>query len=151
VLLNYRIGDRGVIDPRPCPCGRTLPLLASFEGRRSEMIALPDGREISSLVLESMFRAELRSTLRAQIQQLGPGRLRWRVVPARSADPAALRRAFVERAARSLGPGVSLTVQFADAIATTREGKLVRAIRRDGDGAPDAGSGAADGASDAGG
>jgi phenylacetate-CoA ligase len=34
VLLNYRIGDRGTLSPQPCPCGRSLPLLASLEGRR---------------------------------------------------------------------------------------------------------------------
>lgn len=130
MLLNYRIGDRGVIDPRPCPCGRSLPLLSSFAGRRSEMLQMPDGREMSSLVMEGLFRAELRGTLRAQIEQLAPGRLRWRVVPASSADPATLRQAFVERAAQCLGPDVCLTVELTDAIAPTSEGKLVRAIVR---------------------
>jgi len=139
VLLNYRIGDRGVIDPRPCACGRSLPLLSSFAGRRSEMLQMPDGREMSSLLLEGLFRAELRGTLRAQIEQLAPGRLCWRVVPASSVDPEALRRAFLERAALCLGADVSLTVELADAIDTTSEGKLVRAIvRRNGatDGSP---------------
>jgi len=142
VLINYRIGDRGVIDERPCPCGRTLPLLASFAGRSSEAIALPDGRTLSSLVLEGLFRAELRSTLRAQIEQLAPGRLRWRIVPFRSVDADALQRAFVERAARCLGADVSLTVQIEEQIAPTTEGKLMRAVVRaqaatlDGAGAP---------------
>lgn len=130
VLLNYRIGDRGVIDERPCPCGRTLPLLASFAGRSSETIELPDGRRLSSLVLEGLFRAELRSTLRAQIEQLAPGQLCWRIVPFRSVDPEVLRRAFVERAARCLGDDVCLTVRIEEQIESTSEGKLVRAVVR---------------------
>lgn len=128
VLLNYRIGDRGVIDERPCPCGRTLPLLASFAGRASETVDLPDGRRLSSLVLEGLFRAELRQTIRAQLEQLSPGRLRWRIVPFRSVDAAMLREAFVERAARCLGSDVELDVRLEEQIAPTKEGKLVRTV-----------------------
>lgn len=130
VLLNYRVGDRGVIDQSPCPCGRTLPVLASFAGRSSEMIDLGDGRKLSSLVLEGLFRAELRRTLRAQMEQLGPGRLCWRIVPFRTVDAAELQAAFVERAARVLGADVSLTVRIEEHIAPTSEGKLVRAVVR---------------------
>ena len=97
---------------------------------KSMQMTMPDGREISSLVLEGLFRAELRGTLRAQIEQLAPGRLRWRVVPASSVDPEALRRAFRARAAQCLGPEVCLTIELAGAIETTSEGKLVRAIVR---------------------
>lgn len=128
VLLNYRIGDRGVIDERPCPCGRTLPLLASFAGRSSEVVDLGDGRKPSSLVLEGLFRAELRQTIRAQLEQLAPGRLCWRIVPFRSVDAAALQQAFVERAARCLGTDVRLDVRLEQQIAPTREGKLVRTV-----------------------
>jgi phenylacetate-CoA ligase len=130
VLLNYRIGDRGVIDERPCPCGRTLPLLASFAGRSSETIDLPDGRRLSSLVLEGLFRAELRQTIRAQLEQLSPGRLSWRIVPFRSVDATALQQAFVERAARCLGNDVRLEIRLEQQIAPTREGKLVRTVVR---------------------
>src|SRR5207247_3744739 len=28
VLLNFAVGDRGALDPTPCKCGRSLPLLA---------------------------------------------------------------------------------------------------------------------------
>ncbi|MGZ8263962.1 MAG: phenylacetate--CoA ligase family protein [Burkholderiales bacterium] len=130
VLLNYRIGDRGTLSPQPCPCGRSLPLLASLEGRRSEMIRLPDGRAISSLMLEGMFRAELRRTRQAQIEQLGPGELRWHIVPFASADREALRAAFAARAAQTLGPATTLTIEFREQIERTEQGKFVRAIVR---------------------
>jgi phenylacetate-CoA ligase len=143
VLLNYRIGDRGVIDERPCPCGRSLPLLASFAGRSSETVELPDGRRLSSLVLEGLFRTELRRTLRAQLEQLAPGELCWRIVPFQSVDAAALQQAFVERAARCLGSDVKLTVQLEERIAPTKEGKLVRTVVRAAGGSGD-GSGERD-------
>jgi len=128
VLLNYRIGDRGILAKRPCPCGRSLPLLASFEGRRSEMIQLHDGRAVSSLMLEGLFRVELRRTLQAQIEQLRPGELRWRIVPAASANRDELRKAFAARAAQTLGTETTVTIQFTDEIARTSQGKFLRAV-----------------------
>jgi phenylacetate-CoA ligase len=128
MLLNYRIGDRAVLAERSCPCGRSLPLLACFEGRRSEMVRLGDGRTVSSLTLEGLFRAELRRTVQAQVEQLAPGRLRWRVVPFASADRGELGRALVARAAQALGPGTIVTVEFTDRIASTSEGKFLRAV-----------------------
>lgn len=128
VLLNYRIGDRGVLAKQPCPCGRSLPLLESLEGRRSEMIYLPDGRAYSSLMLEGLFRAELRRTLQAQIEQLAPDKLVWHIVPFASADREELRGQFAAKAAETLGPRTTLTVQFTEEIAKTSEGKFLRAV-----------------------
>jgi phenylacetate-CoA ligase len=62
-LLNYRIGDRGALAAEPCPCGRSLPVLARLEGRRSEIIQLADGRELSSVTVEAAFSSELRRTV----------------------------------------------------------------------------------------
>jgi phenylacetate-CoA ligase len=128
VLLNYRIGDRAVLAEQPCPCGRSLPLLSSFEGRRSEMIHLLDGRAVSSLMLEGLFRVELRRTLQAQIEQLRPGELRWHIVPFASADREELRREFATRAAQTLGPGTTVTIEFTEGIARTSQGKFLRAV-----------------------
>jgi phenylacetate-CoA ligase len=42
-FLRYEIGDVAVLaDPAPCPCGVTLPKLASVEGRIPDMVVLPD-------------------------------------------------------------------------------------------------------------
>lgn len=47
-LVRYRVGDRGAFaDPAEvCMCGRTLPLIASIEGRTNDMLVTPDGRRI---------------------------------------------------------------------------------------------------------
>jgi len=39
-LIRYRMGDRGVFDPDRCPCGRSLPVLQSLEGRTSEVLTV---------------------------------------------------------------------------------------------------------------
>lgn len=49
VLLNYRIGDRGVMSDEPCPCGRSTRLLADLDGRVDESVALPDGTIIGAI------------------------------------------------------------------------------------------------------
>lgn len=128
VLLNYRIGDRGSLAREPCPCGRTLPVLARMDGRRSEIIRLADGRELSSLAVESAFSAELRRTVQAQIEQVAAGRLRWRVVPFGDTDRQALREALIARGRYALGAGTELDVEFLDQIPRTGAGKFVRVL-----------------------
>jgi phenylacetate-CoA ligase len=127
-LFNYRLGDRAAISPEPCGCGRSLPLLVQLEGRRSEIIRLADGRDLSSLAIEASFAAELRRTIQAQIEQEAPGRLRWRIVAASPADNEALRDAFVRRGRNVLGAATTLEVEFVDHIARTAAGKFNRML-----------------------
>lgn len=127
-LLNYRLGDRGAIDTRPCACGRTLPLLARMEGRRSEIIRLADGREISSIALEAAFSTELRRTVQAQIEQVAPGRLRWRVVPFDDDERAAVRDALIARGRQVLGADTLVEVELMAQIPRTSAGKFARVV-----------------------
>lgn len=127
-LFNYSLGDRAVLSTDRCPCGRTLPILARLEGRRSEMVSLADGRELSSLTIEGLFSKELRQTIQAQIEQHAPGRLHWRIVPFSEVDPNALRDALVTRGQQVLGTGTTITVNFVEDIARTPAGKFLRAV-----------------------
>lgn len=51
VLLNYKLGDMVTLGSAPCPCGRTLPTIARIDGRADDLIALPNGQLIHSLVV----------------------------------------------------------------------------------------------------
>ncbi|MCC6165536.1 MAG: phenylacetate--CoA ligase family protein [Acidobacteria bacterium] len=126
VLLNYRVGDRGAIAREPCACGRTLPLLERMDGRRSEIIRLADGRELSSLAIEAAFSAELRRTVQAQLEQVADGHLRWRVVPYRGVEHDQVRAALVARGRYALGADTRLDVEILDEIPRTSAGKFVR-------------------------
>jgi phenylacetate-CoA ligase len=128
VLLNYRLGDRGVLAAAPCPCGRTLPLLERLEGKTTDFIQLPDGREISTLLLESRMARALDATLQHQVVIAGAGRLVLRAVPFSSVDREALLRAFRELTNTVLGPGVQIEVELVDAIAPTPTGKQRRVV-----------------------
>ncbi len=55
-LLRYESGDYAEVG-EPCPCGRTLPVLARIMGRTRNMLVLPDGRRHWPIVGFSGFRA----------------------------------------------------------------------------------------------
>jgi phenylacetate-CoA ligase len=45
-MIRYDTGDMAEMSARPCPCGRTLPLLARVYGRAVDSIVLPHGRKL---------------------------------------------------------------------------------------------------------
>lgn len=45
-FVRYETGDLALMAPYPCPCGRTLPLLAAIHGRAIDSIELPGGRRL---------------------------------------------------------------------------------------------------------
>lgn len=68
VLLNYRIGDVGSIDPSPCACGRTLKRLSELEGRVEDIVTLPDGGFVHPRAFWEVFKHDPR-ILQYQIVQ----------------------------------------------------------------------------------
>ena len=123
VLLNQRLGDWGALAGKPCPCGRTLPLLERLHGRKSEAIALGDGRIVSSLTVNSIFRQELRTSFKSQIVHSAPGHIRWRIVPFAGIDRDDLRSAVIARGKEALGEDVRVEVEFVADIPPTPAGK----------------------------
>jgi len=79
-LIRYEVGDRGALAPRDfvCPCGRTLPVLRTVEGRLDDVIVTPDGRRIGRL--DPVFKADL-PVREAQIIQEDALRVTVRYVP----------------------------------------------------------------------
>lgn len=57
-FIRYRTGDLAVPDPRACPCGRGLPLLATIEGRRSDLLRRADGGSAHALSVIYVLRDE---------------------------------------------------------------------------------------------
>ena len=127
VLLNYRLGDLGVLATKRCPCGRNLPLLEKLGGRVYETIRLPDGRQFIADVLEIEFKNELESSLQGQVSQLGPHQVLWRVVPSARADREALCRKMLEKS-KSIFGDIEVEVEFVEKIPRTPAGKFPRII-----------------------
>lgn len=80
-LIRYEVGDRGSLAPsgERCPCGRSLPILKSVEGRLDDVVTTPDGRRVGRL--DTVFKTDLPIRF-AQIVQDAEDRLVVRVVPA---------------------------------------------------------------------
>jgi phenylacetate-CoA ligase len=80
-LIRYRVGDRIALAEENglCPCGRTLPVLRSVEGRADDVLVTADGRKVGRL--DPIFKGDL-PVREAQIIQEAPDRLRVRYVPA---------------------------------------------------------------------
>jgi phenylacetate-CoA ligase len=55
-FIRYRTGDVGVLDARPCACGRGLPLLKEIQGRTTDFVVARDGTVMHGLALVYVVR-----------------------------------------------------------------------------------------------
>lgn len=112
--LRLAVTDRVAIDPEPCPCGRSLPLLRAVEGRADDVIHLAGagGRAVPVHPLQFAPVAHAREVREFQVVQEGPA-LRVRVVLQPDAEaPVRLEREMEDKL-RGLGvaaPDVRLDV-----------------------------------------
>ena len=123
-FINYSAGDQAVA-ARPCPCGRGLPTLGRIEGRDSEVIRTPQGREINGVVLGQYLAfvvGIIPYVWEYQAVQTGRDTIILKVVPTPrfgGAYGASLERALEE----FLGGEMTVTVESLDAIPLERSGK----------------------------
>ncbi|WP_193598114.1 phenylacetate--CoA ligase family protein [Microbacterium sp. YJN-G] len=78
-ILRYRLGDVGVIDTEPCPCGRPFPLLNALLGRSNDVIRTKEGL-VSIYSFASAF-SKHPAIQQYQIHQLEDYSLLLKVVP----------------------------------------------------------------------
>ncbi len=83
VLLNYRLGDMGVLSTAKCRCGRTLPLLSELEGRVEDILDLPEGRFIHPRAIWAVIK-KTEGVLKYQLIQHAPQHFELKLV---TADP----------------------------------------------------------------
>jgi phenylacetate-CoA ligase len=74
-LLRYDTGDLAVAGDGNCPCGRSLPAIASIEGRTSESALLADGRVVTTRTVVDALAGTLRPG-EFHLHQEGPDRFR---------------------------------------------------------------------------
>lgn len=120
-LVRYRVGDRGCLraTPETCACGRSLPGLASVEGRIDDLLYTTDGRRIGRL--DPVFKSLL-PVREAQIIQESLERVRVRYVPASDYTPEA-GRSIIEGLRARMGP-VEVVLESVDVVPRTANGKF---------------------------
>lgn len=100
VLLNYRLGDRGVLSGEPCACGRTLPVLAHLEGRADDLLVRSDGERVhEGVVLKELH--SIPGVLEVQVTQHELTRVEVQLVTMTGHEPGGVART-VERALHDL-------------------------------------------------
>lgn len=119
-LIRYEVGDRGALPPdaEACACGRTLPRLASIEGRTNDSILTVDGRRV--FWLNPVFYGL--PVHEAQVVQRSLAELVVNVVPAEGFD-ASTRSTVVERIRHRVGD-VEVDVRELASIARGPNGKF---------------------------
>jgi len=119
-LIRYAIGDMAIAgDGRPCPCGRTEPLLPRVLGRQVPFL-LVDGRQVSPWGV--LARAhELTFIRQLQLAQTAPSVVRVNVLPrpGRAVEEGALRALI----AAELGDDIRVEVAILDEYRRLPSGK----------------------------
>ena len=119
-LIRYRVGDCGrMADPAElCECGRTLPVIASIDGRTNDLLITRDGRRVYWLN-PVLYEIPVRQ---AQIIQESIDRVRIRYVPTPEfTDEAG--RTMTERLRERMGD-VRVELEPVEEIARSANGKL---------------------------
>lgn len=129
-LLRYKIGDRASWGER-CACGRSLPVLESFDGREEPPIVLPSGRIRSASSLDQF--SGISGIKCYQLIQERPGRFVFRYVPYRD-GPGPEGRAEVLRiiSRGCLGEDVSVDFDERDSIEKGKSGKMRSVVSKAG-------------------
>jgi hypothetical protein len=73
-LLRYRLTDTARWDPRPCPCGRTYPVIEALAGKIEDRVFDLKGRAITAAVVGFAYKG-LANIRKGQIAQIA--RDRW--------------------------------------------------------------------------
>jgi phenylacetate-CoA ligase len=126
VLLNYKLGDLARWCEIPCGCGRTLPALQCIEGRANDLILLPDGRNVHSLIALPPLQA-IPGIDRIQLVQQDRSSFFIRCVCSPGASWEAIRRQLDTAARLQLGHDIRLTVRKVETLPKEESGK-VRAL-----------------------
>lgn len=122
-FIRYDIGDYARLAAGPCKCGRSLPAITALEGRRRNMVTLPNGdkRWLSGSVLSelgSMVHAE-----RSRLVQLATDRFELQFVASgesKQFDP----QAVADRARELIHPQIMLKPVQMDALKRSDGGKF---------------------------
>lgn len=121
-MIRYELGDLGALDPEPCPCGRTLPLMRDVGGRLTDILFTEDRRPLAAVgLLPNFINHAGDRGQQVQVVQRGYRDLLLRMTPPHMDDA---KTAFMrERTAEVFGPNVELSIEYVDEIPLLASGK----------------------------
>ncbi|HEY7955971.1 MAG TPA: phenylacetate--CoA ligase family protein [Polyangia bacterium] len=121
-FIRYANGDLAVAGPEgACACGRSLPRLASVDGRVTDTLKDARGERVSGLLFNVMFAALAGTVRRFQAVQHPDRSVTLKLVPTEKLDDSAL-ATIRDNFARHL-PGLPLRTELVDDIPLSPSGK----------------------------
>ncbi|MDS4041566.1 MAG: AMP-binding protein [Candidatus Competibacter sp.] len=121
-LVRYRTGDIAVMDDRPCPCGRGLPMLKEIQGRATDFVVAADGTIMHGLALIYVVR-DLPGIEQFKIIQESRDFIRVLLVPGPGWDSSVV--PLIDKTFKArLGPSVRVEVMTVAEIAPEKSGKF---------------------------
>jgi phenylacetate-CoA ligase len=121
-LIRYRLGDRGAMLERRCPCGVNLPLMAPVDGRTTDLLRLPSGATLGHRLM-GMFSATPDAVRLFQIHQQADYSIVVRVVPGDVPDAREQIDAAVEVLRQRISYEVPIRIELVSSLPYTR-GKI---------------------------
>ena len=121
-FVRYRTGDIGVVDDKPCACGRGLPVLASVEGRSTDFVTAADGTVLHGLALIYVLR-DMPEVEEFRIVQETLLHTRVEVVT-HSKDKRDIEEIVQNQFRQRLGAAVKISIDFVAAIPREKSGKF---------------------------
>jgi len=119
-MIRYRIGDRAIISPDPCPCGRQMPVLQEVIGRLEDTVYGPDGRRM--VRFHGIF-TDQPNIREGQVIQESLTHIRVRVVPKSGFGPSD-KQDIIYRIQQRLTDKVKVTLELIPHIERTSHGKF---------------------------
>ena len=133
VLLNYRLGDLGAVTREQCRCGRNFARILAFEGRKSEVIELADGRTVPVAAFLGRFDEDVQGALKVRVLAGGMGRVRWQLMAGAATDRQRIRSRIVDKCRVVFGELLQAEVEFVDDLPMQASGKFPLVITSGGD------------------
>jgi phenylacetate-CoA ligase len=127
-FIRYRTGDVGVLDDKPCACGRTLPLMKEIRGRSTDFLVARDGTVMHGLSLIYIVR-DLPGVRQFKIEQESLDRTRILLVTDDTFSVDCL--PGIEQGAKArLGEEVTVDICLVDEIPPEKSGKYRYVVSR---------------------
>jgi phenylacetate-CoA ligase len=128
-LIRYEVGDRGVLTPDPCPCGRGWPLLAALTGRIADFLLALDGSRVAGISLIENTLTRLPGIRQLQLVQEERGALVANLVPATGWSET-VAQDLTATLRDALGADLRVEIRLAERIAQEPSGKYRFSICR---------------------
>lgn len=127
-FIRYRTGDVAVLDYRPCPCGRGLPVLREIQGRTTDFVVAADGTVMHGLAVIYPIR-DLPGISAFKVIQEARDKVCVLIVPSHGYGPEIEEKIRAGLKAR-LGCGITVAVEIVAEIPREKSGKYRYVVSR---------------------